>query len=166
MNGRGITVGLAMITVCVVLNIAGVRVVGATSVWLFVLLSAPFAAIVVLAPFKYGSLANAVTTPTTLHVDIIGGLLVAMWNYMGWDNASTIAREVDEPQKAYPRAMMATVALVALTYILPRCRRFANQAKSLSVGDRFMGRCRGFCRRPPASNRPGARRDDERFRDV
>jgi len=118
-NGRGITVGLAMITVCVVLNIAGVRVVGATSVWLFVLLSAPFAAIVVLAPFKYGSLANAVTTPTTLHVDIIGGLLVAMWNYMGWDNASTIATEVDQPQKTYPRAMMATVALVALTYILP-----------------------------------------------
>ena len=118
-NGRGIMVGLAMITVCVVLNIRGVRVVGATSVWLFVLLSAPFAAIVVLAPFRYGSLANAVTTPTTLHVGIIGGLLVAMWNYMGWDNASTIATEVDEPQKAYPRAMMATVALVALTYILP-----------------------------------------------
>jgi amino acid transporter len=118
-NGRGIVVGLVMITVCVVLNIRGVRVVGATSVWLFVLLSAPFAAIVVLAPFRYGSLANAVTTPTTLHVGIIGGLLVAMWNYMGWDNASTIATEVDEPQKAYPRAMMATVALVALTYILP-----------------------------------------------
>jgi len=118
-NGRGIIVGLAMITICVVLNIAGVRVVGATSVWLFVLLSAPFAAIVVLAPFKYGSLANAVTTPTTSHVDIIGGLLVAMWNYMGWDNASTIATEVDEPQKTYPRAMMATVALVALAYMLP-----------------------------------------------
>jgi len=38
---------------------------------------------------------------------------------MGWDNASTIAREVDEPQKTYPNAMMATVALVTLTYILP-----------------------------------------------
>ena len=118
-NGRGIIVGLAMITICVVLNIAGVRVVGETSIWLFLLLSAPFAAIVVLAPFKYGALANAVTTPTTSHVDIIGGLLVAMWNYMGWDNAPTIAREVNEPQKTYPRAMMATVALVALTYVLP-----------------------------------------------
>jgi amino acid transporter len=118
-NGRGVIVGLAMITLCVVLNIAGVRVVGTTSMWLFVLLSAPFAAIVVLAPFKYGALANAVTTPTTSHVDIIGGLLVAMWNYMGWDNASTIAREVDEPQRTYPNAMIATVALVALTYILP-----------------------------------------------
>jgi amino acid transporter len=72
---RGIIDGLAMITVCVVLNIASVRVVGTTSVWLFLLLSAPFVAIVVLAPFKYGALANAITTPTTSHIDIIGGLL-------------------------------------------------------------------------------------------
>jgi amino acid transporter len=86
---------------------------------LFFLLSAPFVLIVILAPFKYGALANAVTTPTTSHVDIIGGLLIAMWNYMGWDNASTIAAEVKEPQRTYPRAMMAAVALVSLTYILP-----------------------------------------------
>src|SRR5208283_5077309 len=81
--------------------------------------SAPFICIVILAPFKYGALANAVTTPTTSHVDIIGGLLIAMWNYMGWDNASTIATEVKQPQRTYPRAMMAAVALVSLTYILP-----------------------------------------------
>jgi amino acid transporter len=83
------------------------------------LLSAPFVAIVVLAPFKYGALANAVTTPTTSHIDIIGGLLIAMWNYMGWDNASTIAAEVKQPQRTYPRAMMAAVVLVSLTYVLP-----------------------------------------------
>ena len=52
-------------------------------------------------------------------MDIIGGLLIAMWNYMGWDNASTIAAEVKQPQRTYPRAMMAAVALVSLTYILP-----------------------------------------------
>jgi len=45
--------------------------------------------------------------------------LIAMWNYMGWDNASTIAAEVKQPQKTYPRAMMAAVALVSLTYIVP-----------------------------------------------
>jgi amino acid transporter len=93
--------------------------VATTSVWLFFLLSAPFVAIVILAPFKYGALANAVTTPTTSHIDIIGGLLIAMWNYMGWDNASTIAAEVKQPQRTYPRAMMAAVVLVSLTYVLP-----------------------------------------------
>ena len=42
-----------------------------------------------------------------------------MWNYMGWDNASTIAGEVQQPQRTYPRAMLAAVALVALSYIVP-----------------------------------------------
>ena len=42
-----------------------------------------------------------------------------MWNYMGWDSASTIASEVHDPQKNYPRAMFLTVLLVSLSYILP-----------------------------------------------
>jgi amino acid transporter len=46
-------------------------------------------------------------------------ILVAMWNYMGWDNASTVAQEVENPQRNYPRAMIAATALVATTYILP-----------------------------------------------
>jgi amino acid transporter len=118
-NNRGLMVGLAVVTVCAALNIAGIRVVTTTSIWLFLLLSAPFAAIVILAPLKYGALANAVTTPTTSHVDIIGGLLIAMWNYMGWDNASTIAAEVKQPQRTYPRAMIGAVVLVSLSYIVP-----------------------------------------------
>jgi amino acid transporter len=52
-------------------------------------------------------------------VDIIGGLLIAMWNYMGWDNASTIATEVERPQRTYPRAMLAAVAIVSASYIVP-----------------------------------------------
>ncbi len=116
---RGMWVGLAVVVVSAGLNIAGIKVVATTSLWLFFLLAAPFAIIVILAPLKYGALAQAVTTPTTSHVDLVGGLLVAMWNYMGWDNASTIAGEVSEPQRTYPRAMFAAVALVAVSYILP-----------------------------------------------
>ena len=116
---RGVMVGLAVVTVCVLLNIAGVRVVSTTSLWLFFLLSAPFVIMVVLAPFKYGALLHAVTTPTTSTVDMVGGLLIAMWNYMGWDNASTIATEVERPQRTYPRALLAAVVIVAISYILP-----------------------------------------------
>jgi amino acid transporter len=112
-------VGLAVVIVCVLLNIAGVKVVSTTSLWLFFALSSPFLLIVLLAPFKIGALANAVTTPTTSNVDMIGGLLIAMWNYMGWDNASTIATEVERPQRTYPRAMLAAVGIVSLTYIVP-----------------------------------------------
>ncbi len=116
---RGVMVGLAVVMVCALLNIAGVKVVSTTSLWLFFLLSSPFVAIVVLAPFKWGAFAHTVTTPTTSNVDIIGGLLVCMWNYMGWDNASTIATEVERPQRTYPRAMLAAVAIVSLSYIIP-----------------------------------------------
>ncbi|MGC2194403.1 MAG: APC family permease [Terriglobales bacterium] len=116
---RGVLVGLAVVVTCVVLNIAGVKVVSTTSLWLFFALSSPFLLIVGLAPFKIGALASAVTKPTTSTVDIIGGLLIAMWNYMGWDNASTIAAEVERPQRTYPRAMLAAVAIVSLTYIVP-----------------------------------------------
>jgi amino acid transporter len=126
-NNRGIMVGLAVVVVCAAMNIAGIRVVATTSIWLFFLLSAPFVAIVILAPLKYAALASAVTTPTTSHVDIIGGLLIAMWNYMGWDNASTIAAEVKQPQKTYPRAMMGAVVLVSLTYVVPVAAMWATK---------------------------------------
>jgi len=116
---RGVLVGLAVVVTCVILNIAGVRVVSTTSLWLFFALSTPFIVIVAFAPFKFGALVGAVTKPTTSTVDLIGGLLIAMWNYMGWDNASTIATEVERPQRTYPRAMLAAVALVSLTYIVP-----------------------------------------------
>jgi amino acid transporter len=116
---RGVMVALTVVVICALLNIAGVRVVSTTSLGLFFLLSAPFILIVAIAPFKFGALANAVTRPTTSTVDILGGLLICMWNYMGWDNASTIATEVERPQRTYPRAMLAAVIIVALSYIVP-----------------------------------------------
>jgi len=114
---RGVWAGLAVVVVCVALNIAGVRVVSMTSLWLFLLLSWPFALIVVLSPFKLGALFHA--APATSNVGLIGGMLVCMWNYMGWDNASTIAAEVDQPQRTYPKAIMLALLVVALSYILP-----------------------------------------------
>ncbi|MDP9158977.1 MAG: APC family permease [Acidobacteriota bacterium] len=118
-GNRGVIVGLAVVVVCALLNIAGVRVVSTTSLWLFFLLSSPFLLVVILAPLKYAALFHAVTTPTTSKVDMIGGLLIALWNYMGWDNASTIATEVERPQRTYPKAMLLSVLVVALTYIIP-----------------------------------------------
>jgi amino acid transporter len=118
-GNHGIYAGLFVVATCAILNLAGIRVVGITSLWLFFLLSAPFALMVVLAPLKMGALAEAHTAPAGVGLGLLGGVLVAMWNYMGWDNASTIAQEVERPQRTYPRAMIAAVVLVALTYVLP-----------------------------------------------
>ncbi len=116
---RGALVGLLVVVACAGLNLAGIRVVGLTSLWLFFLLSMPFAAIVLLAPFKLGAGSPAHLAPVTSTVGLLGGMLIAMWNYMGWDNASTIAQEVERPQRTYPKAMIAAVILVSLTYVVP-----------------------------------------------
>jgi amino acid transporter len=118
-GNHGIYAGLFVVVTCAALNVAGIRVVGITSLWLFFLLSAPFALIVVLAPFKMTAMAEVHAAPTATGLGLLSGVLVAMWNYMGWDNASTIAQEVERPQRTYPKAMIATVVLVALTYVLP-----------------------------------------------
>jgi len=112
--------GLFVVVTCAVLNLAGIRVVGFTSLWLFFLLSLPFALVVVLTPLRLGALAAEPHAASTgASVGLLGAVLVAMWNYMGWDNASTIAQEVERPRKTYPKAMIAAVILVSLTYILP-----------------------------------------------
>jgi amino acid transporter len=116
---RGLMVGLAVVALCALLNVAGVKVVSNTSLWLFFALSAPFIAIVCIAPLRFGALAQAITKPTNSSIDILTGVLICMWNYMGWDNASTIAAEVERPQRTYPRAMLAAVLIVAVSYILP-----------------------------------------------
>jgi len=115
---RGLYVGMAVVIACALLNIAGVKVVSHTSLWLFFVLSAPFLAIICIAPFKLGALAVA-TNPSKSDVGILTGLLICMWNYMGWDNASTIATEVERPQRTYPRAMLLAVVIVAVSYIVP-----------------------------------------------
>src|SRR5437879_7865138 len=81
-----------------------------------------------------GALAEAHAAPATTGLSLLGGALVAMWNYMGWDNASTIAREVERPQKTYPKAMIAAVALVALSYVLPFAAVFVTGIPSSIFG--------------------------------
>ena len=118
---HAVMAGLFVVVTCALLNVAGIRVVGIASLWLFFCLSAPFAVIVVMAPFKVAAFASASSNGSAeaTSLGLLGGVLVAMWNYMGWDNASTIAQEVERPQRTYPRAMIAAVVLVSLTYVLP-----------------------------------------------
>jgi amino acid transporter len=111
---------LAVVVVCCTWNLRGAPAVGEDSVKLFVLLLAPFAVLVVLGLWHGFTLHPAVQwTQPASESALSTAILVAMWNYMGWDNASTVAQEVENPQRNYPRAMIAATVVVAVTYIMP-----------------------------------------------
>ena len=114
---RGLTIGFGMIALCTTWNVLGTRAMGEGSVALNVALLVPFVALVVIAPFhaQRGPMSGA----SLHHADLLGGILIAMWNYMGWDNLSTIAGEVESPQRTYTRAMFGALVLVTVSYLLP-----------------------------------------------
>jgi amino acid transporter len=116
-GSRGIAWELALVAACCLWNLCGAPAVGEGSVTLFLLLIAPFVVLIVLG-FLHGP------HPPNHATAFAGGsistaVIVALWNYMGWDNASTIAEEVENPRRNYPLAMLAAATLVAVSYILP-----------------------------------------------
>jgi len=111
---------LGVVVLCSIWNLLGAPEVGEDSVGLFVLLLSPLA-IFVLLGFWHGLTQHptvAWSKPAS-HAGLSTAILVALWNYMGWDNASTVAQEVEDPQRNYPRAMMGAIAITVAGYILP-----------------------------------------------
>jgi len=116
---RGIAWKLAVVIGCALWNLRGAKSVGQSSIVLFCVLFAPFIVLVVVAFWKWhGHGSGAIMQPVTAP-DMATAISVCLWNYMGWDNASTVAQEVDNPRRNYPRAMLGSAALVAFTYMLP-----------------------------------------------
>ena len=113
---RAIAIELALIAFCAGWNILGARAVGEGSIWLNALLFVPFVAIFVIGLSRKHA---AVPSSPIQHLDLAGGIVIAMWNYMGWDNLSTIADEVERPQTTYPLVMFGAVVLVIVSYLLP-----------------------------------------------
>jgi amino acid transporter len=127
-GGRSTLWALAVVALCAAWNLRGARAVGEGSMGLFCLLLSPFVVLTAVGLWK-GLLAHRGfgvfegsgfwLKTSGVGADFAGAVSVTLWNYMGWDNASTVAQEVQEPQKNYPRAMLASAGLVALTYVLP-----------------------------------------------
>jgi amino acid transporter len=117
----GWTIKITMIVVCVLANVRGARTVGRSSVLMTLVMLGPFVVLTVVALVRTPILTSPVdhAPGSDGHLDYLAGIAVAMWNFMGWDNASTVAAEVERPQRAYPLAMTSAVLLVALTYLIP-----------------------------------------------
>ncbi|HKD59748.1 MAG TPA: APC family permease [Terracidiphilus sp.] len=128
---HGYAWSLAVVVLCCIWNLRGAPAVGEGSVGMFAVLLAPFAFFMVFAFWRGFSFHPAIQWGEPISSTALStAVLVAMWNYMGWDNASTVAQEVENPQRNYPRAMIGATVLVAVTYVLPL---FAMALTGLSV---------------------------------
>ena len=47
------------------------------------------------------------------------GISIALWNYIGWDNPSTVQGEVKNASRSYPRALAFALPLVTIGYFVP-----------------------------------------------
>jgi len=121
---RGLLLELSVVGAAVLWNLRGAVAVGEGSLRLWIVSISPYVVLVGLAvavgfmgvkgPFGgHASMAHPEGVPFSTAV------LVAMWNYMGWDNATTVANEVENPQRNYPRMILLAVMMIMLTYAIP-----------------------------------------------
>jgi amino acid transporter len=54
------------------------------------------------------------------------GLALGLWLYSGYEQLSTVAEEVENPQRAYPRALALVVPLSIAAYFLPTVAGLAS----------------------------------------
>jgi amino acid transporter len=117
---RSFLLALLVVAIAAIWNLRGAASVGEGSAAMMFLSLSPFALLIVLA--LYSALhhhTHAAFAGRPIGFSFSGALLVALWNYMGWDNASTVALEVEDPQRNYPRAMLTAALMVMLVYCLP-----------------------------------------------
>jgi amino acid transporter len=119
-GARGVLIKLAIVAVSAAWNLRGAVAVGKGSQRMMAISLSPFVVLIALAvwqSFRHALVPASGGPPA--RVDLSGAILVTLWNYMGWDNASTIAQEVENPQQNYPRAMLSSAIVVMFVYTLP-----------------------------------------------
>src|SRR5256714_10792006 len=107
------------------LNLRGTRVVGTASGWFVAAVLAPFAVLAAVAFTRWLGQPAPPFPITPFHAagtSFLGALGIGVsqtiWNYSGWDNASTIGGEIEQASATYPRALARALPLVTLVYFL------------------------------------------------
>jgi amino acid transporter len=114
-------VSLAIIWGAALINLRGAGRVGGTSIVAGVVVLGAFALLTIAAlPHFVHTPWHPFVAPGSGVMKGLGvGLSVALWNYIGWDNASTVQGEVVDASRSYPKALAITLPLVMLSYLLP-----------------------------------------------
>jgi amino acid transporter len=113
--------GASVIWGFTLLNIRGAKIIGDTSKIFGILVIAPFAIMTVFALFHIDhNPVRPLTNPGQgLTSAFTVGLFVVMWNYLGWDGVATVAEEMKNPRRDYPKMLLITVPLITAIYLIP-----------------------------------------------
>jgi amino acid transporter len=116
---------LAMIWGATWLNLRGTRAVGTASGWFVAAVLAPFGVLAGVALVHWLRQPATPLPVTPFHAagtSFLGALGLGMsqsiWNYSGWDNASTIGGEIEHATSTYPRALARALPLVTVVYLV------------------------------------------------
>jgi amino acid transporter len=122
---EGWIAALAVIWIATGLNLRGTRTVGVASTGFVALVVAPFGVLAAFAAARWLGDPAAHLTLTPFHAEgttFLGALGVGIsqgiWNYSGWDNASTIGDEIQSSGRTYPKALARAVPLVTIVYLV------------------------------------------------
>ncbi len=120
-GGSAWIVSLAVIWGAAAINLRGALPVGRISIWAgsFVLFAFAAMAVFSLPHMQHAPWAPFMNAGSTVGAGLAVGLSTALWNYIGWDNASTVQGEVIDASRSYPRALLVALPLVMLSYFVP-----------------------------------------------
>jgi amino acid transporter len=119
-EGYKLPVCLVIIWSSAALNIRGIVPVGKTSIFLGSLVLIPFIVLFVVSLSKYwGQISLPAQTLKAHSFSSIGmALYTIMWNFIGWDNTTTYADEVDKPGKSYLASIITAFCIVLMIYLI------------------------------------------------
>jgi amino acid transporter len=114
-------ISVALIAAITWINVRGIQMVGqvATALEIFIFVPVITMIVMALASWHHNPFAPLVP-PHQATFKIFGvGLALGLWLYSGYEQLSTVAEEVVDPQRAYPRALALVVPLSIAAYFLP-----------------------------------------------
>jgi amino acid transporter len=113
-------VSLGLIALFAYINIRGIQMVGVVATILGVAVLFPVLLQCVMAAAKWHSNPFLPMIPPVPRFQIFGvGLALGLWLYSGYEQCSSVAEEIEDPQRSYPLALAIVVPLSVATYFLP-----------------------------------------------
>src|SRR5271155_297627 len=114
-------VSFALIAFIAWINILGIQMVGkaATAFEIFIFIPVIAMTVLGLAKWHHNPFVPLVP-PNQPFSKVFGvGLALVIWGYSGYEQVSSVAEDVENPQRSYPRALALVIPLSIAAYFLP-----------------------------------------------